>query len=64
MSDRDIPKRLLFSETWGHRRQGQPKLRCLDGVTDDLTKIGVRNLERKHTTEIHGGKLLKKPRPT
>ena len=46
MSERDIPKRLLFSETWGHRRHGRPKLRWLDGVTHDLTKIGVRNWRR------------------
>ena len=47
INDRDIPKRLLFSETWGHRREGRPKLSWLDGLADDLTKIGVRNWRRK-----------------
>ena len=60
MSERDIPKRLTFSETWGHRRQGRPELRWLDGVTDDLTKTGVRNWRRKAQDRDTWRKIVEK----
>lgn len=47
MSDGEMPRKLLFGELCGKRRQGRPKLRWLDDVTDDLAGMGIRSWRRK-----------------
>ena len=45
----------------GRRRVGRPKLQWIDGITNDLQKLGVKNWWIVVTDEL-GRKVLKKLR--
>ena len=61
MDNNEIPKRVMEYKPEGRRSVGRPKLRWLDGVIEDLRKLGgwwtvARN-------RVHGEKSLRRPRP-
>jgi hypothetical protein len=42
-SNNDMPRRIMESKPEGRRSVGRPKLRRLDGVLEDLRKLGVKS---------------------
>ena len=43
LSDEDILNRIMACKPEGRRRIGRPKLRWIDGVLEDIKKLGVTN---------------------
>jgi len=43
MSSNDMPRRIMESKPEGRRSVGRPKLRWMDGVLEDLRKLGVKS---------------------
>ncbi|KAJ4448936.1 hypothetical protein ANN_00328 [Periplaneta americana] len=43
MSDVRIHKKILNGNPGGQRRRGRPRIRWLEGVEEDLRKMGYRN---------------------
>ena len=42
-----MPKRVLKGKLYAKRRIGRPRLRCMDDVTDNLRKMGIRGWTEK-----------------
>lgn len=43
MNDAEIPKMILNGNPGGQRSRGRPRIRWLDGVEEDIRKMGYRN---------------------
>ena len=43
MDDKELPKKILWTNTGGHRGRGRPKSRWIDGVEEDARNLGCRN---------------------
>jgi hypothetical protein len=41
--DVDLSKRVLLNEPGGKRPRGKPRLRWVDGVEEDVARLGCRN---------------------
>jgi hypothetical protein len=41
--DDDLSKRVFHSEPGGKRPRGRPRLRWIDGVEEDIARLGCRN---------------------
>jgi hypothetical protein len=43
MSSNDMPQRIMESKPEGRRSVGWPKFRWIDGVLEDMRKLGVKS---------------------
>jgi hypothetical protein len=64
MESERTPKCLLNGELFGVCRRGSPRKRLFQDVKDDLRQMRILNGNTRHRNEIHGGELLRKPKPT
>ncbi|KAJ4438485.1 hypothetical protein ANN_14430 [Periplaneta americana] len=42
MADHEIPKKVMGNKFEGKRSVGRPRLRWMDGVLEDLKKVGIK----------------------
>jgi len=64
MDDKELPKKILWTNTGGHRGRGRPKSRWIDGVEEDARKLGCRNWLADAQGRGRWRICLRRPRPT
>jgi hypothetical protein len=65
MDDTEIPKKILSGNPGGKRGRGRPRTKWLDGVEEDLQKMGYRNWKvLAQNRDNWRRKSLKRPRFT
>jgi hypothetical protein len=47
MDDKAMPKRMLKERIYSKRREGRPRMRCLDDVESNLKKMKVKGWKEK-----------------
>ena len=57
--DDDLSRRVLLSEPGGKRPRGRPRLRWVDGVEEDVARLGCRNWKIVALNREGWRKLLK-----
>jgi hypothetical protein len=62
MNNERTIKKIFKTKPDGTRRAGRPKIRWEDGVDQDMTTLGVKNLRRGALDREEWAKLLKKAR--
>ena len=64
MSGEDILRRIIDCKPEGRRRIGRPKLRWVDGVLQDMKKLGVKNWWTVSKDKEAWNRFFGKPIPT
>jgi hypothetical protein len=61
MDDNELPKKILWTNRGVPRRRGRPKTKWIDGLEEDVRKLGCRTM---HRVQVAGDICLRRPMPT